>query len=133
MGAQSRLSKSLRVIGQVLQQRGLDFFDLKYADDEFILQCGGAKPPYLDLVEFSCSRGEVERLDEVFRAIGRRIDDRNGQLLRVCNSDLPILPDSITVEYQTRDRQRHIEKFFLASVSEDALHMYKTRAQRFAN
>jgi hypothetical protein len=153
VGAQSRLSKSLRVIGQVLQQRGLDFFDLKYADDEFILQCGGAKPPYLDLVEFSCSRVEVERLDsqarskrsasfkvvnfeslpEVFRAIGRRIDDRNGQLLRVCNSDLPILPDSITVEYQTRDRQRHVEKFFLASVSDDALHMYKTRAQRLAN
>lgn len=153
MSTESRLSNSLRVIGQVLQRRGLDLFDLKYSDDEFFLQCGGPSPPYLDLIEFSCSLAEVEKLDaqsraargasfklvnfeslpEVFRAIGRRIDDRDGQLLRVCNSDLPIFPDSITIEYHTRDKRRHVEKFFLASMSEHALRMYKTRARRFAN
>lgn len=153
MSTESRLSNSLRVIGQVLQQRGLDLFDLKYSDNEFFLQCGGPSPPHLDLVEFSCSLAEVEKLDaqaraarggsfrlvhfeslpEVFRAIGRRIDDRDGQLLRVCNSDLPIFPDSITVEYHTRDRRRHVEKFFLAAVGEHVLRMYKTRARRFAN
>ncbi|MGH7854325.1 MAG: hypothetical protein ACREP3_12840 [Candidatus Binatia bacterium] len=128
-------------------------FDLKCSDGEFFLQCGGPSPPYLDLVEFSCSLAEVEKLDtqsraargssfklvnfeslpEVFRAIGRRIDDRDGQLLRVCNSDLPFFPDSVTVEYHTRDRRRHVEKFFLSSMSEHALRMYKTRARRFAN
>lgn len=153
MAAHSTMSNALRVIGQVLQQQGLDLFDLKFVDDEFVLQCGGPRPPYLDLVEFSCSLAQVKNLDaqasaargaafrpvnfeglpEVFRAIGRRIDDRRGQLLRVGNSDLPIFPDSITVEYQTRDRRRHVEKFFTASVREHALRMYKTRAGRFAN
>jgi hypothetical protein len=153
MDTQYRLSHSLRVIGQVLQQRGLDLFDLKYWDQEFFLQCGGPSPPYLNLVEFSCSVAEVEKLDaqsraargslfklvnfeslpEILRAIGRRIDDRDGQLLRVCNSDLPIFPDSITVEYHTGDRGRQVEKFFLASVGEHALRMYKTRARRFTN
>ncbi len=153
MSTESRLSNSLRVIGQVLQRRGLDFYDLKYSDDEFFLQCGGPSPPYLDLIEFSCSLAEVEKLDaqsraargassklvnfdslpEVFRAIGRRIDDRNGQLLRVCNSDLPIFPDSITVEYHTHDKRRHVETFFLAAMSKHALRMYKTRARRYSN
>jgi hypothetical protein len=153
MHTQSRLSHSLRVIGQVLQQRGLDLFDLKYSGNAFFLQCGGPRPPYLNLVEFSCSLAEVEKFDaqsraargssfklvnfeslpEIFRAIGRRIDDRDGQLLRVGNDDLPIFPDSITVEYYTRDRQRHVEKLFLASMSEHALRMYKARARRFAS
>jgi hypothetical protein len=153
MDTQYRLSHSLRVIGQVLQQRGLDLFDLKYSDREFFLQCGGPNPPYLNLVEFSCSLAEVEKFDarsraargssfklvnfaslpEIFRAIGRRIDDRDGQLLRVCNSDLPIFPDSITVEYHTGDRGRQVEKFFLASMSEQALRMYKARSRRFAS
>jgi len=153
MDTRYRLSHSLRVIGQVLQQRGLDLFDLKYSDQKFFLKCGGPNPPYLNLVEFSCSLAEVEKfgaqsraargssfklvnfesLPEIFRAIGRRIDDRDGQLLRVCNSDLPIFPDSITVEYHTGDRGRQVEKFFLASISEHALRMYKTRARRFAS
>ena len=74
-----------------------------------------------------------ESLPEVFRAIGRRIDERDGRLLRLYNSDLPISPDSVTVEYHTRDRQRHVEKVFLASMSEHALRMYRTRVRRFAN
>ena len=153
MSAQPRLSSSLRVVGEVLQQRGLDLFDLQCSDEEFFLRCGDPRPPYLDLVEFSYSLAEVEKMDaqaraargasfkpvnfeslpEVFRAIGRRIDDRDGQLLRVYNSDLPVFPDSVTVEYHTRDRRRQVEKFFLASMSEHALRMYKTRARSFAN
>ena len=153
MSTQTRLSNSLRVLGQVLQQRGLDLFDLKFSDEEFFLQCGDPSPPYLDLVEFGCSLADVEKLDaqamaargssfklvnfeslpEVFRAIGRRIDERDGRLLRLYNSDLPISPDSVTVEYHTRDRQRHVEKVFLASMSEHALRMYRTRVRRFAN
>jgi hypothetical protein len=37
------------------------------------------------------------------------------------------------VEYHTGDRGRQVEKFFLASMSEHALRMYKTRARRFTN
>jgi hypothetical protein len=153
MPAPPTLSNSLRVIGQLLQQRGFDLFDLKYSDSEFLLQCGSPKPPYLEVVEFSCSPADIERLDtaaknargrssklaaveslpEVFRAIGRRIDDRHGELLRLCNSDSPVFPESITIEYQTHDRQRHIEKIVLASTGGRALRMHRARGPRFAS
>jgi hypothetical protein len=153
MPARPALSNCLRVIGQLLQQRGLALFDLEYSDSGFFLQCGSSTPPYLELVEFSCSPADIESLDtaargarsrsfklvefenlpEVFRAIGRRIDDQDGKLLRLCNSDLPVFPESITIEYQSRDRRRHVEKIFLAAAGEHALRMHKARNQRFAN
>jgi hypothetical protein len=150
MNQPGKLSKALRVIGQVLQQRSLEFFDLRYSDENFFLQCGGPTPPYLDLVEFSCSREEIERFDaqarrarsasfkvvnfeslpEIFRAIGDRIDGRHGHFLRACNSDPPVSPDSITIEYRTRDRREHVEKILLAAAGKHALDMYRARAHR---
>jgi hypothetical protein len=146
-------SNSLRVVGQVLQERGLDLFDLKYSDDRILLQCGGPIPPYLDLVELSYSLAEIRALDdraranrgasgqlvnfeslpEIFRAIGRRIDDQQGRLLRVCNADFPSLQDSITVEYQTRDKRHHVEELFIAAVGDHAMRMYKHRSRNFVN
>lgn len=143
------LSNSLRVVGQVLQQRGLDLFDLKYSDGGFFVQCGSPSPPYLNLVELSCSLVEVEDLNaqaraargapfkpvdfeslpELLRAVGRGIEERSGQLLRLYNFDPPAIPDSITVEYRTRDRQRHVEKIFLGSLGERVLRMYRARAR----
>jgi hypothetical protein len=146
-------STALRVIGQLLQERGLDLFDLNYDDDEVFLQCGGPIPPYLDLVELNYSLSELRELDdlakrnraasskwvnfeglpEILRAIGRRIDDRQGRLLRVSNGAFPSLQESITVEYQTRDKSRQIEELFLPDVGDDAMRMYKRRSRRFVS
>ncbi len=153
MVARYPLSNSLRVIGQVLEQRRLDLFDLEYSDTKVFVQCGGPTPPYLDLVELSYSLAEIKDLDaqarasrsashtlvsfdslpEIFRAIGRRIDDQDGQLLRVCNSVFPSSQDSITIEYRTRDKRRHVEELFVVAVRDHAMRMYKKRAQRFAH
>ncbi|HKY07680.1 MAG TPA: hypothetical protein VJQ55_05550 [Candidatus Binatia bacterium] len=150
MNSPEKLSKSLRVIGQLLQQRGLEFFDVRSSDEGFVLQCGGPTPPYLDLVEFRCSPQEVEQLDararaargnlfktvnfeslsEILRAIGDRIEDREAQLLRFYNSDLPVSPDSITIEYRTRNHRRHVEKLLFPAAGEYALRMYKSRGGR---
>lgn len=146
-------STLLRVVGQVLQERGLDLFEVKYSDDRVFLQCGGLNPPYLDLVELSYSLAEIRVLDdvaktnraassklvdfeslpEIFRAIGRRVDDRQGRLLRLCNAALPSLQESITVEYHTRDKGRQIEELFVAAVGDEAMRMYKRRSRRFVN
>ena len=146
-------SHSLRVVGQVLEQRALDVFELKYSDGKFCLQCGGPLPPYLDLLEFSYSMEEIGALDaqarvhrrapftlvkfeslpEILRTIGRRIDDRNGELLRVCNADVPSRHELITIEYRTRDKGRHVEELLLSAIGDHALRLYKNRSRDFGN
>jgi len=145
-------SHSLRVVGQVLQQRALDVFELKYSDGKFFLQCGGPVSPYLDLREFSYSLAEIAALDagskthrrasfklvkfeslpEILRTIGRRIDDRNGQLLRICNADVPSGHELITIEYRTREKGRHVEELVLAEIGDHAMRLYKNRSRSFA-
>lgn len=147
------LSNSLRVIGQVLEQRRLDVFDLEYSNEGIFVQCGGPTPPYLDLVDLSYSLAEIKKLDiqartnrgasssfvsfdglpEILRAIGRRIDDEEGQLLRVCNSVNSIFDDAITIEYRTFDKRRHVEELHVTALSDHAMRMYRKRAERFAN
>jgi hypothetical protein len=149
MAISHALSHSLRVIGQVLQQRGLDVFDLKHSGNEFFLQCGGPMPPYLDLVEFRYTLAEIESLDrkaratrgaslklvnvqtlpEILRAIGRRIDDQDGHLLRLCNSDFPSFIESFTIEYRTPDKDRRVEKLFMAATGDHAMRLYKSRSR----
>ena len=141
------LSNSLRVIGQILQQRSLDIFELKYLDNRFFLQCGGSNPPYLDIVEFSCTPAEIKALDakvrakrgasfkrahfatlpEMFRALGRHIEDQGAHLFRLGNADSVSFDDSITVEYQTRDRRRCIEELLIADIADHSIRMYKSR------
>lgn len=141
------LSNSLRVIGQILQQRSLDVFELKYLDNRFFLQCGGSNPPYLDLVEFSFSPAEIKALDatarakrgasfkrvnfeslpEIFRTIGRHIEDQGAHLFRAGNADSASFHDSITIEYQTRDKRRRVEEFFIADIADHSMRMYKDR------
>ena len=146
-------SNALRVVGQVLEERGIDLFDLRCSNDVYSFQCGGTVPPYLDLIKFDYSLSEIKILDikakaargqafrlvnfeslaEIFRAIGRRLDDRAGQLLRAHTADHGYLNDLITVEYQTRDRRRHTEEFLMAAAGDDAMKMYKERSRRFAH
>jgi len=144
---------SLRVVGQLLQQRNLDLFELNYFDHECFLRCGGPIPPYLDLLQFSHSLEELNALDgqaranrgasfglvnfqslpEILRAVGHRIDEQEGQLLRICNADSPSLNDWVTIEYRTRDKKRHVEEFVVAALGDQAMRMYKHRLRSRAN
>ena len=146
-------SSALRVVGQVLEERGIDLFDLRCSGDVYFFQCGGTVPPYLDLIKFDYSLSRIKILDikakaapghvfrlvkfeslaEIFRAIGRRLDVQDGQLLRAYTADHGYLNDLITVEYQTRDRRRHTEEFLMAAAGDDAMKMYKERSRRFAH
>jgi len=150
MAQQDAFSTALRVIGQMLEKQHIDLFELKCFGDEFYLQCGDPLPPHLNLVERRYSVTEIRALDveaktnrresfklvnfeglpEILRTLGRRIDESHARLLRVSNSD-PVIPfDSIKVEYQTRDGQRHAEEFLAGAIGDQALRMYKERSQR---
>lgn len=142
-------SRALRVIGQVLETEHIDFFDLKCFGNEFYLQCGDPKPPHLNLVEMRYTTAEIHSLDtkaktnrerafklvnfeglpEILRAVGHRIDESNARLLRVTNSDSLSAFDSIKIEFQTRDGQRHAEEFLTGAIGDQALRMYKDRSR----
>jgi len=150
MASHEVCSRALRVIGQVLETEHIDLFDLKCFGNEFYLQCGDPQPAHLNLVEMRYTAAEIRSLDakakanrqrafklvdfeglpELLRAIGHRIDENNARLLRVTNSESMVSFDSIKIEYQTRDGQRHAEEFLTGAVGDQALRMYKERSRR---
>ena len=138
------------MIGQVLETERIDIFDLKCFGNEFYLQCGDPQPPHLNLVEMRYTAAEIHSLDtkakakrqrafqlvnfealpEILRAVGHRVDESNARLLRVTNSESVIALDSIKLEFQTRDGQRHAEEFLTGVIGDRALRMYKERTRR---
>jgi hypothetical protein len=151
MATRYDFSSSLRVIGQELQNRGIDLFDLRCSDSKFFLQCGATTTPYLELVKFNYSLAQIKALElkaknrrgnafnlvnfesmpEVLRAIGCRIDDQGGQLLRAYSSDRDRV-DTITIEFQTTDRRGHREELYLTAAADHAMRMYNKRLRDFA-
>jgi len=137
----------LRTLGQALEKRGVDLFDLHCEHNDFYLQCGDPMPPYLSLIEFRYSLGDLNDLDldartnrgssfklvnfeglpEILRAIGRRLEDKDGQLVRLCNAENTDPNGSIQLEYQTRDGRRHFEDLYTAALGDSAMRMYKER------
>ena len=91
--------------------------EIKALDDQF-----KARPSHsLALVSF-------DGLPETLRAIGRRIDEEEGQLLRVCNSSFPSLNETITIEYRSRERLRRELEIPVAEIRDHAVRMYKKRS-----
>lgn len=142
-------SSALRCVGQALQKRNIDVFDLKCEDESFFLQCGDPNPPYLSLIELRYSLDDLisierkarenrrdsqkivsfEGLPETLRAVGRYVDKRRGRLLRIWNTDPSPSGDAIKVEYRTRDRNFHSEEFPTTAIYDVSVGMYKERAK----
>jgi hypothetical protein len=140
-------SSALRCVGQALQKRNIEVFDLKCEDETFLLQCGDPSPPYFSLIELrysldnliaiereararrrdSLKTVQFEGLPEMLRAVGRYVDRRRARLLRIWNSDTSDSGDAIKVEYRTRDRNLHSEEFSASSIYEHSVRMYKER------
>jgi hypothetical protein len=147
MASRYGYSRALRTLGQALEKHGIDLFDLQCDHDEFYLQCGEPTPPYLSLVELHYSVGDLNDLDldaraqrgntfrlvnfaglpEILRAVGRRLEEKEGQLVHICKSEPALTDGYIQVEYQTRDGRRHIEELFTAALGDHAMRMYKER------
>jgi hypothetical protein len=141
---------ALRCIGQALQRREIEVFELKCSANEFHLLAGDPNPPYTGLLELQFSRDNIRTLDrdgrrlraqttkdvrfdsvtEILRAVGQYVDNRRGGLRRVNNScsstaDQP----TIAIEYETRTGDVITENLTLSLIREASVHMYKRRAQ----
>ena len=141
---------ALRCIGQALQNRQIEVFDLVCDSDEFRLQCGHSNPPYLGLLElrFSIenlkildregrarrgqSNGEIrfESVPEILRAVEKYIDNKRVCLRRVNNS-CPSVSDgpAIQIEYENRGGEIRSENVSMSIVREASVRMYKRRTQ----
>ena len=141
-------SKALRVIGQELAKRGIDLFELRCLRTEYYLQCGDPTPPHVGLIELSFSDDDVvslelawagqrggafkfvdfESLPEILRAAGRHLENKEGMLLRISNTESPDT-DVLRLENESRDGRNHVEDVPLVELSETARRMYKERAR----
>ncbi len=142
-------SKALRAIGQELVKRDIDLFELRCLRTEYYLQCGDPTPPYVGLIELSFTdddvisldlagasqRGgtfkfvEFEGLPEILRAVGRYIENKEGMLLRISNTDASFDSETMRLEYESRDGRSHVEQVALTELAEIARRMYKERSR----
>lgn len=140
----------LRCIGQALQKRNIDIFELKSYAAEFRLQAGGPNPPYIALIEMRFSTAQIEVLEregkmrrgqsndgirfdsisEILRGIGGYVDSQRGQLLRIDNSRVSLSDDPVVqVEYETRTGLVQSENLPMSFLREASVNMYKRRTQ----
>ena len=149
MASRHVYSRILRTIGQALEERHIDLFDLRCHQNEFFLQCGDPTPPHLSLIELRYTLADLDDLDldardnragsfklvdfeglpEILRALGRQVEESGGQLLRICNSESTNPYSLIQLQYQTRDGERRVEELHTAAIGDYAMRMYKERTR----
>ena len=149
MQPRNAYSRVLRTVGQALEKRQIDLFDLRCSQDEYFLQCGDPTPPHLSLVELRYTLADLDDLDldardnrvgsfklvnfeglpEILRALGHRVEESGGHLLRICNSESTNPYSLIQLEYQTRDGERRVEELHTATIGDCAMRMYKERTR----
>jgi hypothetical protein len=137
---------AFRCIGQELQSKNIEVFELKSHTDEFRLQCGDPNPPYTRIIEMSFSKENIEMIDrdgrrrrgqstgeirfdslpEILRTVGEYLDKKGGYLRRVTNS--PASPeDALELEYQTRTGDIESETLTARFIREACVRMYQRR------
>jgi hypothetical protein len=140
--------RALRCIGQALQTRNIEVFELRTDANEFRVQCEDPNPPYTALIELNFSpynitvldregqarRGQTnseprfDSLPEVLRAVGEYIDSKRAQLRRLTNCCLSD-QDAVEVEYQTRAGDVRSETLSMSAIRETVVNMYKRRTR----
>ena len=149
MSARPSYSKALRTIGQELEKRGIDIFELRYDGENYILQCGDPTPPYLGLINIRYSRNELKSLAaaaaakrssgfklvdfdglaEILRALGRHVENNDAELRAISTLDSNNDGDKFRLEYEVRGGRVHVEELYDASIAAQAEQMYHERAR----
>lgn len=141
----SSYAAAFRCIGQELQRRNIEVFELKSQADVFSLQCGDPDPPYTGLKEIRFSKETIQVIDregrrrrgqstgeirfdsipEMLRAVGQYIDAKRGHLRRISNSGFPS-DAAFELEYQTGG-QLQTETLTASFIREASVRMYQRR------
>ena len=137
---------ALRCIGQALESRNIDVFELITDADEFVVQFADPDPPYTKIIKLHYSldtitildrKGQAKRrrvssefrfdsLPEILRATGGYIDAKRAYLRRLNNC---ASGGEIELEYQIRSGEMQAEKLKLRLIREIAVDMYKRRSR----
>ena len=138
----------LRCIGQALESRNIDIFELTTEADEFLARYGDPTPPYTGILEIRFSAQRIEILDregrarrrqtksavrfdslpEILRAAGRHVDSKRAQLGRLNNCCLSEAGE-VELDYQTRGGKVQSETLPMSLIRETAVDMYKRRSR----
>jgi hypothetical protein len=140
-------ASALRCIGQELQHRKIEVFELKTHASEFRLQCGDPNPPYTGLVELVFSKEKIQMIDrqgraqrgqssgqirfdsmpEILRAVGEYID-KKGCDLRCLNNTSGSADGALELEYQNRIGEVERENLTMSFIHAACVRMYQRRA-----
>ena len=142
-------ASAFRCVGQELERRGIEVFELLSHADEFRLQYGDPDPPYTSVIEIEISTAKIQILDregqarrstsdtevrfdsipEMLRAAGNYIDHKRVRLCRIGNSGSSIDNPALEVEYQTREGDIELEILTMSVLREASVRMYKKRSR----
>lgn len=140
-------SKVLRTIGQELEKRGIDLFELSCRRAHYTIEYSDPKPPHTQLLDISLSAEEIrsldldaarqrsgsfklvnfERLPEMLRALGRYVESKNGEILKISTSASAPARDAMRLEYEERDGRIQAEELTTAAITDIAMRMYRIR------
>ncbi len=140
-------SKALRAIGQDLEIRDIKSLDLRYRDNNYIVQCGYQPPPSPIPVTLHYSSEDVDRLDRegqqkrraspggtelltlshLLKGIGGYLEKRKARLLRISNNDSRGSAGVFTIEYETAGGERVVEERSVSSIYDLCVNMYRQR------
>lgn len=147
MASRYNYTKALRTIGQELEKRGIDMFELRCQRADYTVVCGDPKPPHTGLLEICFSGAEIrsldllaasqrggsfklvsfDRLPEVLRALGRYVDNKESEILRISTAaSMPAL-NAYRIEYESRDGRIQAEELTPLAVADMAMRMYRIR------
>jgi hypothetical protein len=149
MAGRHSYSRALRLIGQELDKRGIDIFELRHDGEEYLLQCGDPTPPYLALIQLRYSVNELKSLDhaaatkrssgfklvdfnglaEILRALGRHVEKKEAELRGVSTLDSIGDGKKFRLEYEVLGGRVHVEELYETSIAAKAEQMYHERAR----
>lgn len=138
---------ALRCIGQELQERNIELFELECHAGGFRAQCGDPNPPYTKLIELVFSNESIQRIDregraqrgrargeirfdgipEVLRAAGDYVDKKAGRLRYISNGDASS-DGALLVKFQSRTGDIESKSLTASFLRETCVEMHKRRS-----
>ena len=140
-------SQALRTIGQQLEIRGIDTFELRCQRADYTIRYGDPEPPHTRLLDIHLSSEELrsldlnaarrrgssfklvnfERLPEILRALGRYVESKDGEILKISTSASTPARDAMRLEYKERDGRIQAEELTTVAITDIAMRMYRIR------
>jgi len=147
MATRYTYAKALRTIGQELETRGIDLFELRCRRADYTIEYSDPKPPHTRLLDISLSADEIRSLDldaarqrggsfklvtfdhlpEILRALGRYVESKDGDILRISTSASTPARDAMRLQYEGRDGRIQAEELTTSAIADIAMRMYRLR------